>query len=247
MLSSASPAGSESPTEQPVGQSPELVGRVHAFLAQRPDAGHVALLRFLRDQCGVDGTDARALARAILAQMARREDQILAADSFLVSALAVGGDANCAVADWPLALQRAAYHQVASLLYVCLERDGRLASIPDSVADALRAAFDQVASRTQALYAELGLLLDALAEGDIEAIVLKGIALALALYGQAGARSMVDLDIMVRPGDVPGAEAILRRIGYRQSPVAPSIRPPEFLRRYGGSAEYAREGESARF
>lgn len=73
--------------------------------------------------------------------------------------------------------------------------------------------------------------------GEIEAIPLKGLHLAHALYPSPGLRDMGDLDLLVRRSALRDADAALRRLGY-----APEIEP-ELL---GGSTlnavEYWRDG-----
>ena len=243
-MSSMSDGVGEIPPTPEAEESGALAAKVRVFLASRPGASRAELVRFLRDECDLDAHDSRALARAIRTQMASRTTLIASADASLASALALEPHDNPLPADWPLILQRAAFHQVTSLLYVCLERDGLLAGLGMGEVRALRDAFERVANHCRALYAELGVLLDSFTAANVEVIVLKGIALAPALYDRVGARSMVDLDLLVRPGDVERAEGALRQVGYAYAPVAPSIRPPEFLRRFGGSAEYSRAGEA---
>lgn len=69
-------------------------------------------------------------------------------------------------------------------------------------------------ARGLALEAELLAILAALRAHDIPVLVLKGVPLALRLYGRVGARAMVDNDLLVRPEDVPTAVEILAQLGY---------------------------------
>ena len=76
----------------------------------------------------------------------------------------------------------------------------------------------------------------ALAEG-IEIIPLKGAALLeLGIY-QPGERGMADADLLLRPKDLPGFEALLGRLGYQPMPnsadawlkPSPNSAPPAIL------------------
>jgi hypothetical protein len=63
----------------------------------------------------------------------------------------------------------------------------------------------------------LGRLLDLLRHFDqsgIATVVLKGAALALRYYRNAGMRAMCDIDILVRPEDVPRAVTLLTDVGW---------------------------------
>ena len=70
-----------------------------------------------------------------------------------------------------------------------------------------------------------------------EALPLKGLHLAHHVYPSPGLRDMGDLDLLVRPEDVPGADAELCRLGYTRE-GAPEGRPGPYL----NSAVYWREG-----
>jgi len=65
------------------------------------------------------------------------------------------------------------------------------------------------------LQAELSKLVAALEERGIEVVVLKGIPLALRVFGSIAARSMVDNDLLVRRDDAIRAVEILSAAGYR--------------------------------
>jgi hypothetical protein len=56
--------------------------------------------------------------------------------------------------------------------------------------------------------------LDALAQARIDAMLLKGAALAVTMYGSFLRRPMLDLDILVRPGEAERARAVLLGAGW---------------------------------
>ena len=61
---------------------------------------------------------------------------------------------------------------------------------------------------------ELGRIVDAFERASIELVVLKGIPLAMRLFGAIDSRAMVDNDLLVRRGDAHRALEALRELGY---------------------------------
>jgi len=59
-------------------------------------------------------------------------------------------------------------------------------------------------------------VLDGLAAADVPVIPVKGLVLADELYGSLAARGAADLDILVRPRDLPAAREVLAAQGYWQ-------------------------------
>ncbi len=92
---------------------------------------------------------------------------------------------------------------------------------------ALRAA--RVRARAEAGNALLlrgaGEAVRALADGGIEVMALKGLPLLLEHYRSPGLRPMSDVDLLVRPGDLPRAMVTLVRAGFAHRPI-----PAGFLR-----------------
>jgi hypothetical protein len=82
---------------------------------------------------------------------------------------------------------------------------------------ALREAYRATAMRNLALLHELGGSLERLAAAGIDAIVLKGAAVLLPLYGGLAMRPMADLDILIRAQDRPRAQRLLLESGFRLS------------------------------
>jgi hypothetical protein len=62
-------------------------------------------------------------------------------------------------------------------------------------------------------------VLDAIEAAGVDALPVKGLVLAETLYGDIGARPCADLDVLVRPPDLPRAREALRDIGFTQRPV----------------------------
>lgn len=72
------------------------------------------------------------------------------------------------------------------------------------------------------LFAELRDILTAFRAGGVEAIVLKGAALAETVYAHIGLRPMCDIDILIKPENGNAVGVILAGLGYRPAPNNPA-------------------------
>jgi hypothetical protein len=72
---------------------------------------------------------------------------------------------------------------------------------------------------------ETGLVLRALAAAGVAVILLKGADLRRRVYEDPASRPMVDLDLLIAPGDKSRAEAVLTDLGYTLSPQCVDPRP----------------------
>jgi len=86
----------------------------------------------------------------------------------------------------------------------------------DASSRARRASID-AASVHSLRERELRRVLDGLAAADVPCLLLKGAALAYTLYAQPHLRPRRDTDILIRPGDVPRLEALMRKTGYTRA------------------------------
>ncbi len=114
--------------------------------------------------------------------------------------------------DWEWLVAAATRHAVLPLLarYITDFPSGA----PSSVIDSLRTKSDETAIRNLAMAAHLAELLAGLAGHGIEAMPIKGPALALSAYGNLALREFADLDVIVHPSDLPGARSALAKWGY---------------------------------
>lgn len=115
--------------------------------------------------------------------------------------------------DWPATLQAGLCHGVLPTLYTHLDQVCPDA-VPDWVLGQLRDRYYAVARRNLYMVAELIALLDALAAQRIAAMPLKGAVLANTLYRNPAHREFSDLDILIRPCDVPRTKALLTSKGF---------------------------------
>jgi len=116
-----------------------------------------------------------------------------------------------ASSSWEAVLRLADQHRVIPALYQALH--GR-EDVPASIQTALQARFQSNSVKALRFSAELARIADAFRKSGIEVLAHKGPALAQFLYGDVALRQFGDLDLLVRPRDVPGAIATLCQAGY---------------------------------
>lgn len=88
-------------------------------------------------------------------------------------------------------------------------------ALPAEVREALEASYWQTAARNTLLYHELGRVLACLKRHDVRVLVLKGAALAEAVYENIALRPMGDVDLLLPKEALQGAIAALQTLGYR--------------------------------
>lgn len=120
-------------------------------------------------------------------------------------------EALSAPISWEAVLRLADQHRVMPALYQALH--GR-AGVPAGIQTALQARFQSHSVKALRFSAELARTADAFHKSGVEVLAHKGPALAQLLYGDVALRQFGDLDLLVRPRDVPGAIAALRQAGY---------------------------------
>jgi hypothetical protein len=140
--------------------------------------------------------------------------------------------------DWDRVSTLAASQGVGPVLQ---RRLGRQGLVPAASTARLRDASRASAARNLLLIADLGRILRAMRAGGIPVIPLKGAFLAESVYGDIALRPMADLDLLVKPADLPRAIDTLRQLGYRsEQPFDPVAQQSGFqdmppMRRPGGA------------
>jgi hypothetical protein len=115
--------------------------------------------------------------------------------------------------DWDVFLQEARREGVSPLLYDVACGQGLF---PPPVEGALRLDYYATARRNALAVRQLEEALCCLDAAGVPVIVLKGAALAQAVYGNVALRPMADLDLLVHERDVPAALDALARVGYER-------------------------------
>lgn len=122
--------------------------------------------------------------------------------------------------DWNALWNLALRHEVQPLAWAWLRfREERRAAVPPQLAQAAERRFFATALRNRSRAAELRTVLETLQRAGVEAMPVKGVALAELVYGESAPRTFDDLDIVVRPAKLRDAREALAAIGYRGRPV----------------------------
>jgi hypothetical protein len=112
-------------------------------------------------------------------------------------------------------LALATAQRVRSLLWHRLRQKGLGDAVSIKAAEALRNGARRNTVNNLRLYGEVRRLLSVLKSEGIPLILLKGIYLADAVYGNIGLREMHDVDVLARPADLTRVADILINMGYR--------------------------------
>jgi hypothetical protein len=116
--------------------------------------------------------------------------------------------------DWKRVVEHATQHDLGPRVYDSL----RTCELPGPDASealtTLRAQYYATGLRNRVLFDELETLLGEFQKAGVQALVLKGAALAATIHRSPAVRPMRDLDLMVARADMPVVEAILRDRGY---------------------------------
>jgi hypothetical protein len=100
-----------------------------------------------------------------------------------------------------------------------------------------------VASENERRVAALRGLVEALGRSGVDAVVMKGPALAVSLFGDVGLRPFDDLDLLVPAAQVAEAQRVLRELGYRSAYEEPRAWD-EWVRRNCEEAPYWNAAEN---
>lgn len=110
-------------------------------------------------------------------------------------------------------------HGIAALVYHNLEKHKLLSLIPEDVITFLRAALMKSLGRNTYNTESMVEVLRMLNSENIKTVLLKGMALELTEYGNAGLRQMTDVDVLISRKNCVRARNILIRNGFVSLPV----------------------------
>lgn len=131
--------------------------------------------------------------------------------------------------NWDRLLTLAQRHGLAPLLYAHLSQVCDT-SVPAGTLAFLRDYSQRNTAFVLLLTGTLVRLLKILDANGITAVPFKGPALAVTLYGNVARRQFADLDILVRPRDVPEAARVLEAEGFEPTIPIPSAMRARLLR-----------------
>jgi hypothetical protein len=131
--------------------------------------------------------------------------------------------AAAAETDWPELLRLAQRQGVAAYLYPSLVGAPPNHRPPATVLNDWRLVFLAAAADAARREAQAQELLAALSRAHVDAVPLKGLWLAAAIYDDSARRHMTDLDVLVPPDDLPRARDALQPLGYVVLGGAPAM------------------------
>lgn len=128
------------------------------------------------------------------------------------------------VPEWDQFIRLANEHGVIALIFHNLEQLDLLSNIPDNAQSTLQKLYLKSLARNTFLIEKFTELKKTLAEIGIKPVVLKGMALEPAVYGNIGLRQMTDIDIYI-PDEEECLKAWerLKSIGYVSKPLKSSL------------------------
>jgi hypothetical protein len=132
--------------------------------------------------------------------------------------------------NWSLLVDKAELQGVFPLLYWHLTKSLAV-DLPRELRQDLDQRFRAKVARSLLLLRDLASTVELLGNCGIAAIPFKGPVLAESVYGHAALRECVDLDILVRPGDVPEAIRTLVSAGYSAPNILRPARQKAFVAR----------------
>ena len=125
--------------------------------------------------------------------------------------------------EWLHVVHIAAASGMVPLVFLQAARAGLLQTMPTDVATALADGCRQTLVTNRSLLRQQQELLSALEARGIQAIVLKGLSLAVRYYQEIGLRPTSDVDLLVRRSDLQRADQVLRELGYQTQGGRPTI------------------------
>lgn len=115
-------------------------------------------------------------------------------------------------ADWGALVRLAERHRVVPALAAAVA--GRQYAAPEPVAAYLAAMARQAAFDELALAATVREIVNAFARNGTDLMLLKGVPLSLMIHGRLGMRTSRDIDLLIKPQNVPAALDILKAMGF---------------------------------
>jgi hypothetical protein len=156
----------------------------------------------------------------------------------LRAALSDGDEARAAWRAWRAGADLDRIDQASFRLLPLAWRNLERLGVEDPWDGALRGFYRRAWCENQILFRRLAGVLDLLGAAGVEALVLKGAALASQAYGDAGARPMADADLLVRRRDLERALGRLAEAGWEagddEAGRAWKASPRAFRERFSG-------------
>ncbi len=120
--------------------------------------------------------------------------------------------------NWTVLTEDKYTHKLLPLVYFTLKKNNLLEYVPEDVSEKLKGWYYSLLKRNSLLFNELSIVLKDFETNKIEALVLKGAALAEKTYPEIGLRPMSDIDLLVKnKAEFQKAELVFKKSGYDSS------------------------------
>ena len=139
--------------------------------------------------------------------------------------------------DWDYIILNALQHGILPLLYHNLSKIDDPNLVPERIMKLLRGQYYATLTRNMLYYNELSKILQSFMDAGIEAIILKGAALAETVYKDIGLRRFGDIDFLVHESDLQKAKQKLSEQGYI---LDEHVSPIEYNEKFGCDLNYAK-------
>jgi hypothetical protein len=116
--------------------------------------------------------------------------------------------------NWESVSEAARSHNMTELVYHNLKGLPNNSLIPAGVMKSFKKTYHETVARNMYIYAELRNILAAFRSVELEAMALKGAALAASVYPDIGLRPMSDIDLLVKGDELEAADRIMTELGY---------------------------------
>ncbi|MFA9558203.1 nucleotidyltransferase family protein [Evansella sp. AB-rgal1] len=124
--------------------------------------------------------------------------------------------------DWEAFLKLSHDHRVFPLLHVAIQKQKNI-SLPTDVVKALRDSYVKNTMRMMELTAEVERVCKVFQQMNIQALLLKGPALAYQLYRNLSSRTSMDLDFLISIENLDKVTMILQDLGYEIAYESPRV------------------------
>lgn len=141
--------------------------------------------------------------------------------------------------DWRVVLAEAIGQGMAPIVYRIATQSRALELAPAEVAQELQARYASTLINVRLIEGQLAEILHAFESSGQDSLIIKGPPLARRLYHDFGLRPMIDIDVLVQPGEIQRASALVAGLGYH--PATGQGGPKDFLALTCWTALYKRD------
>lgn len=118
------------------------------------------------------------------------------------------------LSEWEQVRQVARHHRLGPLVFKHTAQADLLSVMPAAVRESLKAEYCSTLVANRTLQIELSAILDAFDAQHVAAMPLKGVSIAARYYPELALRPTSDIDLLVRPRQVPAGIQALVTLGY---------------------------------